>query len=763
MKDNDTNSEIALVAVPLSLHCLYRYSIPSHLLDKISPGSMVEVPFGRGNRTVSAYVLDIITGSIKDLKPVGKVPDLAPVLKPDLLYTARYACFYYLYPPGSTIKCMLPSGLGANDKKAGAKIKKQKYIFPGPEIGNQELQHPLDRDMVATVYQKGQVLRTKFLDCFPGVDHRLRRLVDQGYLKVESGEVVREPYAENIIPPTGQIDHLTEDQAEALKKITIAVQEERFEPILLHGITGSGKTEVYIRAARKCLEMGKGVVVIVPEIALTPQLLNRFLEGLQEPVAVLHSRLSQGEKYDQWRLIQRGEKRLVIGARSAVFAPLSNLGLIIIDEEHETSFKQESQFHYHARSISLIRARHCSAPVVMGTATPDLKSYYYFQQGKYDRIALNSRPGRARMPTVEIVDMRNYKLRKWRKKGKKRDKNGPGPEALISLPLGEAIVETVKADRQVILFLNRRGYSPFLLCPDCGETLKCTRCDISLTYHLRPTRLLCHYCGSSIDLPKQCPQCKGKKIKPVGVGTQQVEDAANMLLKEHHLEAQVARFDSDAINTPRKLYALLGSFARGEIKIMIGTQMLAKGHDFPGVSLVGVILAETGLNFPDFRAAEKTFQMLVQVAGRAGRGSSPGKVLVQTYNPDHYAIKCAQQQDYQKFYQQEIKLRKRLQYPPFCQIILLRIQGQEDEVIRLSQNYGKYLRSLVSRSTGVIMYGPAPSPISRIKDKYRQQILFKLLPGSDFKKLLFDCLKHDRLPSSVKARLSIDVDPDTIL
>ncbi|MCD5390776.1 primosomal protein N' [candidate division NPL-UPA2 bacterium] len=533
----------------------------------------------------------------------------------------------------------------------------------------------------------------------------------------------------------------TPEQAEALKLIGKGLEKNNSTTFLLHGVTGSGKTEIYLQSIARVLEKGKQAIVLLPEISLTPQILLRFGSRFWGRIAPWHSRLSRRERFQEWMRMREGEADIVVGARSAIFAPFKNLGLIVIDEEHETSYKQTESPKYHAREVALERARLSGAAVILGTATPSLESYFQARRGKYELTELTTRVDGKIMPEVEIVDMR-------------KELTVRGNRSIFSLRLQHSMRECLERKEQVILFLNRRGFSTFVLCQKCGQALRCKYCDVSFTYHSKTERLHCHYCNYQEEKPQVCPKCQSGQVGYFGVGTQKVESELRRLLPE----ARIGRMDSDTTTRKRSYSQILGSFQRHGIDILVGTQMIAKGLDFPRVTLVGVISADTALNLADFRASERTFQLLTQVAGRAGRGDVHGQVIIQTYNPEHYSIQTARLHDYPNFYGQEIKFRRELGYPPFSHLINVTLQSRDGN--RLRKVAGKLGRILEANNREAIdILGPAPAPLARIKGKWRWQIILKGSRTGEMRELLKESLSQLKEPASGRVRISLDVDP----
>ncbi|MCX5853351.1 MAG: primosomal protein N', partial [Deltaproteobacteria bacterium] len=583
-------------------------------------------------------------------------------------------------------------------------------------------------------------------ESFKNVPALIKGLEHNGIIHISEEEVYRQPCR---TPDIGKEDGIiipNEDQKLALREILKGIESHRFSPYLLHGVTGSGKTEVYLNAIEEVSRLEGGVIYLVPEIALTPQLLtrlNRRFPGRE--IAVLHSGISKAARYDQWRRIQRGDIRIVVGARSAVFAPVRALKLIIVDEEHDPSYKQDDRMRYNARDAAVMKAQLLSATVVLGSATPAIQTYFNTMRGKYKYLVLPCRVEERRMPDVEIVDMK-------REKGE----TDAGSLPILSRALREAIQNTLEERMQTLLFLNRRGFHTFMFCPDCGHILKCLSCAVSLTYHAGADLLKCHYCDFSAKAPDACPECRGKRIRRYGVGTERLEEE----IKRGFPGARVGRMDSDTTTGKGSYEKILLSLDRHEIDILVGTQMITKGHDFHDVTLVGIISADTSLNLPDFRAAERTFQLLTQASGRGGRGVHPGRVIIQTVNPDHYAVTRAGCHDYLGFYSDELSLRKGLSYPPYSRIVNLHLSSTRKDA---GTEGIEKLKTLVKELIGhkpegsVDIIGPAESPIARIKGRYRWQLLLK-----GRKTLIMNRLIRNILSKAAGTGLEIKVDVDPV-
>jgi len=579
----------------------------------------------------------------------------------------------------------------------------------------------------------------------------INKLIDRGILYVSEEEVYRDYYAGKKVEPPPHIV-LNPHQATALNRIRQQIDSGDFGAFLLHGVTGSGKTQVYIEAIHHTLAKGKTAIVLVPEIALTPQMVSRFRSHFGDKVAVFHSRMSPGERYDSWRRTWEGLHRIVIGPRSAIFAPLKNIGLIAVDEEHETSYKQHDLTpRYNARDVAIVRANISKAVVVLGSATPALESYFNAQEGKYELLTLPQRIDNIEMPEITIQDM----LKEPRIIGRKEP-------VIISRLMRQKIDEKLAKGEQIILFLNRRGFATLLKCKDCTYVAKCRNCDITLTYHIRGKILKCHYCGYIKRAPDYCPECHGVDIFFKGVGTQRVEEELHRLFPG----VSAVRMDLDTTRGKWSHDRILSQFGRGEYNILLGTQMVAKGLDFPNVTLVGVISADTELYFPDFRSSERTFQLLTQVAGRAGRKNKKGEVVIQTYSPDHFSILCAKTHDYHRFVEKELADRRVLGYPPYSRMVNVLFRGENQSSV---EKVAQLVASFIRKQQGIKVLGPAPSPISRIKGNYRWQILFMSLKQTDLGgrgmkdaiRAAFEAFKEKH--RAYKVHISLDVDPLSIL
>ena len=538
---------------------------------------------------------------------------------------------------------------------------------------------------------------------------------------------------------------MTDEQKVAFDKIAKAIDEKKYEQFLLYGITGSGKTEVYLQLINKVIQEGKSAIVLVPEISLTPQMLDRFISRFgKEQIAVLHSKLSIGERHDEWERIKQGKARIVIGARSAIFAPVKNLGIIIIDEEHDSSYKSESSPKYNAKEVANKISREENIPLLLGSATPDLRTFYNSNNGKIVLLKLTKRANNSNLPKVEIVDL--------------KQELANGNRSMLSFDLYQSIEQNLKDKLQTILFLNRRGYSTFIMCRNCGYTVNCKNCNISMTYHSYQNKLKCHYCGYEEKVVKNCPECGSDKIRYFGTGTQKLEQE----IHKQFPGAKTIRMDVDTVTKKNSHEEILNKFKNEDIDILIGTQMVVKGHHFPKVTLVGVIAADSSLNIDDYRATERTFQILTQVAGRAGRENLPGKVIIQSYNPENFSIQNAQKQNYEKFYETEIALRKQLKYPPFCDIIIIGFNStNEEEIKKVSKTAYEFILENLNEEEFKI-FKPMPSPIDKIQNKFRWRIIIKGNINEQANEILNRLLKRLYEKDYKNTKITIDVNPNNM-
>jgi len=611
----------------------------------------------------------------------------------------------------------------------------------------EQLTGPKQREMARFIWERKVVSVQDLKDHFKTADRLLKLLCERGVVQIEKVRAFRQLGAG--MSPSPRPDSLTAHQEAAIERIGAAVNSGVFTPFLLHGVTGSGKTEVYMNAVQYTLDKGRGTLILVPEIALTPQLMASFESRFPNKVAVLHSALGRGERYDQWCQVAEGKLPIVLGARSAIFAPMPDIGLLVVDEEHEPSFKQDERPFYNARDLALVRAKMSGAAVVLGSATPSLESFRNARSGRYQLLELPDRATRRPLPDVVLVDLRKV--------------GHVDSEKVFSQPLAAAMQENLEQGNQTILFLNRKGFAAFLLCEVCGAVPRCPHCDISLTYYRKSGALKCHYCQFGRQAPESCPTCGAEEgLRQIGFGTERVVEAIEQFLPT----ARVERLDG-SVTSGRKLTSILDSFRRKEVDILVGTQIVAKGHDFPGVTLVGVLLADLGLSFPDLRASERTFQLLTQVAGRAGRGDRPGSVLVQTYIPTHYALVHSQRHDFRGFAEEELDHRRMRHFPPFAFLALVKLSGQKLAQVRSTASKTRNLLMKAAQQAGVSVniVGPELAPMAYIRNRFRMQILLKTTNRTAMQEFLKSgnrvLLKEFGRRGAV--RWNIDVDPMNLM
>lgn len=787
----------------------FTYLVPENLNEQLAVGMRVEVPFGNGNRHVQGFVLAIepMAATVLDetnvqLKELVAVLDLKPVLNTEMLALADYMKEKTFAFKITCLQTMLPSVMRADY---------QKYIYLTDEL-SEELQDQLfygleeiswdqaqERgilpqlmalrkqqkvDIRYEVTTRNKVKMVRFIQAAKEFEqleeirlglrkgakkkeqllYYLQRLgtekvtavkemkelgfstallneaAKNGWLTFIEKEAYRDPFANQTFEKTTALS-LNAEQQVAVETILQSVQEQQSQTYLLEGITGSGKTEVYLQVIAEVLNQGKTAIMLVPEISLTPQMVQRFKSRFGEHVAVMHSGLSQGEKYDEWRKIERGEAEVVVGARSAIFAPIENIGVIIIDEEHEASYKQEETPRYHARDLAIWRSEYHHCPVVLGSATPSLESRARAQKNVYQRLRLTQRANQAAtLPTIDVVDM--------------RQEVENGNVSSFSMSLQEKLQERLEKNEQSVLLLNRRGYSSFVMCRDCGYVLPCPNCDISLTLHMDSKTMKCHYCGHEERIPYRCPNCGQDKIRYYGTGTQKVEEELQTLLPD----SRILRMDVDTTRRKGAHEKILRTFGEGQADILLGTQMIAKGLDFPNVTLVGVLNADTALNLPDFRSSERTFQLLIQVSGRAGRAEKPGEVIIQSFNPEHYAIQLAKAQDYEDFYTKEMYIRHRGDYPPYYFTVQITASHpEENEAAKQMFQIARKLKQGLSPQA--ILLGPTPNAIMRVNNRYFYQVIIKYKQEPMLQPLLKEILTDTQRATARGLKLSIDAEP----
>jgi len=781
----------------------FDYLIPEQWSDIIQPGMRVVVPFGP--RSIQGFVIEVKAETdIKKLREIIEPMDLEPVLNEELLALGdwltdsslcfKISAFQVMLPPALKAKyekkVKLAPGVSASELpetiaaffesgkmvdwetvlKMGwvpllhrevakghlevqyvvkERIKKKLVKWVRPAVSQEKLKEEM-LHLPGNAERQKQVLNY-FVQHYQEIPFKqlagetkvssatVKGLMEKKLLEEFEMEVYRDPYENRSFKQTTPLP-LTEAQSSAIKPILNTIETNQHEVFLLYGVTGSGKTEIYLQSIQEVINKGQEAIVLVPEISLTPQMVHRFKGRFGDLVAVLHSGLSIGEKYDEWRKIQRKEVKVVVGARSAIFAPFENIGIIIIDEEHETSYKQEDMPSYHARDVAIERGRNNHCPVVLGSATPSLESFARAQKQVYHLLKLPSRMNNQPLPTVEIIDMRE-ELRS-------------GNRSMFSRKLFEMIQDRIEKKQQTVLFLNKRGHSSFVMCRDCGYVVNCPNCDISLTYHRSGNRMKCHYCGYESSVPRVCPECSSEYIRYFGTGTQKVEEELGKILPG----ARIIRMDVDTTGRKGSHERLLKEFQEGKADILLGTQMIAKGLDFPNITLVGVLSADTMLHIPDFRSSEKTFQLLTQVSGRAGRHELPGEVIIQTYTPEHYSIELAGTQDYDLFYQREMLVRKIHHYPPYYYLSLITITHENLlTAVSETEKIVRYVRSQLSSSA--VILGPSVSPLARINNRYRYHCLIKYKREPNLVRALRTILDQYQRDAVKGLQVSIDINP----
>jgi primosomal protein N' (replication factor Y) (superfamily II helicase) len=799
------------IAIEIPSQKTFIYAVPETIVPAVTVGKRVLVPFGK--RRVTGYIIEVLTETVYDqvVKEILDLPDPEPLFDPEDLVFYEWISRYYLHPLGKVLGEILPGGISrqsdrwlclsdsaasVNQRLTAGQKQIMEHVVRSPEgiplsrlrrtlgkndvyddlrfleatgmiVSEERLNRPAVRPkkekwvrltaeippgmhlttrqsaLVAMLRDRGEMPVGDLRGCFKNTVASLRTLEKKGFLHLYEKELSRGP---GRMPTIGSCENgitLNEAQSTVLDEIRGCLTSGRFSPCLLHGVTGSGKTEVYLRSIAEIMRGDGGAIYLVPEIALTAQLLSRIGSRFPErEIAVLHSGISQGARYDQWKRIKQGEVRVVVGARSALFAPVRNLRLIVVDEEHDSSYKQDDRLRYSARDLALVKGRFSQATVILGSATPAIQSYFHASEGRYRYLTLPARIDDRSLPLVDVVDLRT-----------ERDERGLTP--LLSRTLIEAIRKTLADKQQTLLFLNRRGFHTYLFCPECGHVFSCPNCDVSLTHHAAEGVLKCHHCDFTAKTAALCPSCKGSRVQSQGAGTERIEEEVKKLFPM----ARIARMDSDTTSRQGDSERILQALDRGEIDILIGTQMITKGHDFPAITLVGVVAADASLNIPDFRAAERTFQILTQVSGRGGRGDKPGRVVIQTFNPGHYAIRRAQEHDYAGFYADEVPLRRQLAYPPFFRLIGLHFSSlKKDEGKRAVAKIGARAREMTLSTTDgkTEVIGPAESPLARIRGRYRWQLLLRGKESRPLHLLALGLMEGDGRDGM---EIQVDVDP----
>ena len=748
-------AEIILNSNAKELNRVFDYNIPETMAYKATIGSRVFVQFGNRKELEEGFIINIKDESEFKLKDIQRIVNENGISE-EKVELAKLMARRYFCNVSECIKLMLPPGTTTKIIENRVKEKNENFV----SIVNEIL---VENDIEENKFKSAKQLRilkflldngeTNLADLLLFTDttrDAVKSLEKKKYVVIEQKQVERNPFLHKVEKKTSKLK-FTDEQQYAYDEISFAMDKNKYGEYLIYGVTGSGKTEIYLQLIENALRNNKTSIMLVPEISLTPQTVDRFIARFgEENIAVLHSKLSIGERFDQWNKIKNGQAKIVIGARSAIFAPIKDLGIIIIDEEHDSSYKSESTPRYNAKDIARYLCKENNIPLVLGSATPDTSSLYRTMQKESVLLRLNKRANSSTLPEIEVIDLREELSKK--------------NKTMLSEKLQEAIKENLENKKQTILFLNRRGFSTFVMCRDCGYTAKCKNCDITLTYHKSTNKLKCHYCGYETNVINKCPDCKSENIRYFGTGTQKLEAEINKL----YPEAKTIRMDVDTVTKKNSHEKILTDFKENKADILIGTQMVVKGHHFPNVTLVGVIAADGSLNMNDYRANEITFQILTQVAGRAGRGKDTGKVIIQTYNPDSFAIECVKTQNEEMFYNTEMRLRKQLKYPPFCDIIVIGVNSKEEQItIKVTQSLHKYLKNRVeNENIGIMLYKALPAPIDKIKNKYRWRILIKCKFGEDIIDLMNDTLQKAQTIKYCKngdANISIDVNPTNMV
>jgi primosomal protein N' (replication factor Y) (superfamily II helicase) len=815
----------AEVAIPLNLHQTFTYRLPESFGASAKPGCRVLVPFGK--QLITGYIVDVFESleaagqnpEDHEIKDVEELFDTVPLVTPELLDLTKWIADYYYAPWGEVMKSCLPAGINADVETIVSITDEGRHALSSPKRSKSSkmqalaaiadegaitssalakqfekarataLIRELERSGYVTVTRqmlsaqvkpkRQQAVRlierapiegskplnekqekivkilfdspepiafaqlAEMADVAPSV---IRTLEKRGFVEVFTREVRRNPLGHLKRQPGQDGIVLTPKQQSALDQIVEKLNQREYAAFLLHGVTGSGKTEIYLRAMRAAIDKGKSSLMLVPEISLTPMFARRLRANFGDAVAILHSSLSDGERLDEWNRIRQGEARVCIGARSAIFAPLENLGLIVVDEEHEASYRQEESPRYHGRDTAIMRASRAQAVVILGSATPSMESFHNAQTDKYRYIRLDERFGGRRLAQVEVVDQREVFSRH-------------GKQQVFSDEMKEAIRENHERGEQTLVLLNRRGFSSFTLCRSCGHTARCPNCDVTLTYHKSEARLICHYCNHQERVPRTCPDCEGPFIYYMGEGTEQIET----LLKEMFPQLRLSRLDRDTTRRRGTFEKLLNEFASGDIDLMVGTQMIAKGHDFHNVTLVCVISVDAGLGMPDFRSAERTFQLLTQVAGRAGRGEKAGRVIIQSYYTEHYALEYARDQNYEGFYEHEINFRRNMRYPPFVALINVLVKHTEfAKAASLATDLAGSIRAADTEKVLKVL-GPAPAPIARLKGEHRLQVLIKTRYRRQAREALDAAMSDLKEAGRDLRMITIEVDPVNLM
>lgn len=744
-------AEIIIDSNVKTLNKTFDYNIPKEMESNISIGSRVLIPFGKSKRLEEGFVTNIKESTEYEVKDIAKI-ELQSLTTEKILLSKWMAKKYF----SNISECMnLMLKPGTTTKNFANRAKNKTGIFVSLALEKEKIQEYILNNKIKSekqirilnyLIENDKTMQPELIEKTETSRAIIKTLEKNGLLKLQEEKVIRNPLKNKNIKQTNKLK-FTEEQEEAYTKVSNAIEKQEYKKYLLYGVTGSGKTEIYLQLIEKVINEGKSAIMLVPEISLTPQMINRFIERFgKDIIAVLHSKLSVGERYDSWERIENGEARIVIGARSAIFAPVCNLGIIIIDEEHDSSYKSEMAPRYNAKEVATQIAKYNNIPLLLGSATPDIVTFYKAQNEDIELLKLSKRANNSSLPNVQVVDL--------------KQELANGNRTMISVKLYKLIQENLKNKKQTILFLNRRGFSTFVMCRDCGYVAKCKNCNISLTYHKKEEKLKCHYCGYEEEIHKICPECGSKKIKYFGTGTQKLELEINKIFPT----ASTIRMDIDTVTKKNSHEEILEKFNKDKIDILIGTQMIVKGHHFPNVTLVGVVSADGSLNIDDYRANERTFDILVQVAGRAGRENLQGNVIIQTYNPDNYSIQYAKKQNYDEFYNVEIKLRNQLRYPPFCDIIMFGISGETEEIVsKTAEKLYRNLKEQIEKEQIIAnVLKPLPAPIDKIKNRYRWRIIIKAKVNDKLIDIINECLYSKEILKN-NARIIADINPTNMM
>lgn len=728
-------AEVIINSEAVEIDRPFTYKVPEEFNNEIKVGQIVKVPFGRGNKSSQGFILNL--KNEQDIK--FKTKNITSILVKDSIIDEddiklieflreKTLCKYI-----DAFRILIPVGI-----MNGAKAKKRKVIvLISEDLSNVKNSNGYKEIIEVLKVNSGKHTKSELINNYSISQYKLNKLIEKNVLSVEEENVFR---YNNRVYEEDKAKVLTSDQKNVIKQYN----DSNKKLFLLKGVTGSGKTEVYMKLVQKALSEGKSAIILVPEIALTPQMIERFKGRFGIDVALFHSKLSDGERFDEWFRVKEGKAKVIVGARSAIFLPAKNLGLIIIDEEHENTYKSEQNPKYQTKEVAEYLSKLKGCNVILGSATPTIESYYRALTGEIKLLEINSRIDNKDMPQMKVIDMRN-ELKS-------------GNKSLFSRELFIEIEERLKRKEQIILFLNRRGFSTFVSCRSCGYVFKCDECDISMTYH-KNGLLVCHYCGKTKREPRECPKCQSKYVKFFGAGTERVEEE----VKKYFNDAKILRMDVDTTRDKDSYERIYNTFKNGEADILIGTQMVSKGLDFKNVTLVGILAADMSINIPDYRAAERTFQIITQVAGRAGRGEKQGEVLIQTYTPEHYSLQYAVNYDYEGFYEKEFTVRAMMKYPPFGKLLLINgISKKEDLLKNFMHKITMMIKNLVKNNLDIEILGPIPCMISKVKENYRWQIVIKGEFNSDFTKNIKEILYDENKNVYNDIRISIDINPNNL-